>query len=116
MEKANKESLKLQKKQEKIERIRAKNDIATYKKAKRRAFWRVIKSIIFIAILLVLAVFTITTLIDLNIITGQFATVVNDVTSKYVPFLAQGAHVRALVTSWVQAVINFINGLFGGAQ
>ena len=116
VEKANKEALKLQKKQEKLEKIRAKNDIATYKKAKSRAFWKVIRTIIFIAILLVLAVFTITSLIDLNIITGDFANFVNDVTSKYVPFLAQGAQVRALVTSWVQAVINFFSSLFGGAQ
>jgi hypothetical protein len=61
---------KIEKKRAKIERIRAKNDMAVYKRAKRRAFWNFVKAVIIIAILLVLAVFTLTTLTDMQIITG----------------------------------------------
>ena len=102
------------KKQAKIEKIRVKNDLAIYRKAKRKAFWATIKFIIFLLILLVAAAFTITTLIDLNIIADPFATMVNDFTTAYIPFMApETGAARVAVTNFVIQTIEFINGLFG---
>ena len=116
MAKATNEAYRYQKKKEKIERIRAKNDLAIYRKAKRRAFWGFIKAIIIIAILIVLAAFTITTLIDLGIIVGDFAVVVDNFATQYIPFMGPHGVARITVTSWVKTVIDFFTGLFGGAQ
>ena len=113
MAKASEEAYRLEKKKAKIERIRAKNDIATYNRAKRRAFWGFIKAIIIIAILIVIAALTITTLIDLDIIVGDFATYVNQFTTQYIPFMSPHGVVRVNVSMWVKQAIDFINGLFG---
>ena len=113
--KEEKQLRKLAKKKAKLEKIRATNDRAIYKKAKRRAFGKFIKTLILIAVLLVLAAFTITTLIDLSIIQGDFATLVNDVTTKYLPFMAPEGAARAAVTGFVNSIIEFINGLFTAA-
>ena len=113
--KEDKKLRKLAKKKAKLEKIRAKNDKAIYRKAKRRAFAKFVKSIIVIAILLVLAAFTITTLIDLSIIQGEFATLVNDLTTKYLPFMAPEGVARSSVSGFVTTAIEFVKGLFGAA-
>ena len=109
MAKASEEAMRLEKKKAKIERIRVKNDIAMYNSAKRRAFWGFIKAIILIALLVVVAALTITTLIDLKIIVGPFADFVNNFTTQYIPFMSPTGVVRVNVTIWVQKAIEFIN-------
>ena len=116
MAKASEEAMRLEKKKAKLERIRAKNDIAMYNSAKRRAFWGFIKAIILIALLVVVAALTITTLIDLKIIVGPFADFVNNFTNQYIPFMSETGVVRVNVTIWIQKAIEFINGLIKGGQ
>ena len=112
--KEEKKLRKLAKKKAKLEKIRAKNDIAIYRKAKRRAFWKVVSTIIWIAVLIVLAVFTITTLIDLNVITGEFAEFINTNSEKYLPFMGPEGVVRSTFSGWIKVAYNWVVGLFGG--
>ena len=113
MAKADKEAYQLEKKKQKIEKIRIKNDLATYKKAKSKAFWKFIKFIILLAILIVIAALTITTLIDLGVIQGYFADYVNAFTTQYIPFMSPEGVVRVNVTNLVGWVIYYINALTG---
>ena len=112
--KEEKKLRKLAKKKAKLEKIRAKNDMAIYRRAKRRAFWKVVKAIILIAFLIVLAAFTITTLIDLNVITGEFAEFINTNSEKYLPFMGPEGEVRSTFSGWIRTAYNWIVGLFGG--
>ena len=88
--------------------------MAIYRKAKRRAFWKVVKAIILIAFLIVLAAFTITTLIDLNVITGEFAEFINTNSEKYLPFMGPEGAVRTTLSDWIRTAYNWVVGLFGG--
>ena len=112
--KEEKKLRKLAKKKAKLEKIRAKNDMAIYRKAKRRAFWKVVSTIIWIAIIIVLAAFTITTLIDLNVITGEFAEFINTNSEKYLPFMGPEGVARSTFSGWIKAAYNWVVGLFGG--
>ena len=112
--KEEKKLRKLAKKKAKLEKIRAKNDMAIYRKAKRRAFWKVVSTIIWIAIIIVLAAFTITTLIDLNVIEGEFAEFINTNSEKYLPFMGPEGEVRSTFSGWIRTAYNWIVGLFGG--
>jgi hypothetical protein len=112
--KEEKKLRKLAKKKAKLEKIRAKNDMAIYRKAKRRAFWKVVSTIIWIAIIIVLAAFTITTLIDLNVIEGEFAEFINTNSEKYLPFMGPEGVARSTFSGWIKAAYNWVVGLFGG--
>ena len=106
---------KLAKKRAKIEKIRAKNDVALYKQRKRRAFWNVVKAVLITVVVLALAVFTLTTLTDMQIITGDFAGFINTYTA-YVPFLAPETGVaRVAVSDFVISAVAWVTSLFGGA-
>ncbi len=112
--KEEKKLRKLAKKKAKLEKIRAKNDIAIYRKAKRRAFWKVVSTIIWIAIIIVLAAFAITTLIDLNVIEGEFAEFINTNSEKYLPFMGPEGVVRKTFSDWMRTAYNWVAELFGG--
>ena len=112
---AEKEAYQYEKKKQKIEKIKGKNELATYKATKGKAVKRFIWTLILIIILLVIAVFTITTLIDFRYITGPFADYVNALADTYVPFLAPNVdgNIRYIVTHTVYDVLKWINELIG---
>ena len=107
---------RLAKKKARIEKIRESNDVALYKKSKRKAFWNFVKALIIIAVLLVLAAFTITTLIDLNIITGEFADFINEHSANLIPFMGPEGEVRGAVSGFVKSAIDWVSSLFTPAE
>ena len=95
-----------------MEKIRAKNEKAAYKKSKRRRIFRIIKFIIFLALFLAIALFTFTTLSDFAVIKGGFVDKVNEFLSDYLPFVGPTGKARTAVTDLVQKVVDFFKGLF----
>ena len=112
MAKVEKVAIQLARKKEKIEKIRAKNDIAVTKATKSKKVWRVLGVISFIALALIVALVTFITLIDFDVITGVFAEKINEITSQYIPFLAKGQETRAFITNAVKGGFDFVIDLF----
>ena len=103
---------KIEEKKVKIEKIRAKNDKATFKKARRRRIRKIIGWIITLVILLAVALFTLTTLIDLAVIKGSFAEKFDSIVGKVLPFMGPEGVVRNGFTWFIVKIVDFVKSLF----